>query len=386
MVKPRNIIAGLVGIGITGVNAGPCKPISVSIGSSAEASATSALTASGFVTSSSIAELSTSISSSIQSSTDLTTETETTAISESSITAASTTTGSIEFTSTVISLSESTIATTTDFTSTLTETTTAAATTSAVADIPCNNQIYRGTAQNRGYTSTDAQSEADCWEACSADEQCNTWFFQTAGVCQLYREQFDAMSSPRNEDSNLIGSRNCSPRDYSPCGDNIGFGSISASPIESVQQVLLEKDCAQLCMKDGRCDVWQYDGMLKTCHKLTGQFEDIFTPQADAQGAKILLAGSRSCSSDFFKPQLEYCNDQINTWDANTPIGYRHIAELKTIPLCARACSIDPQCLSWGIFDGGMINSPKGCDLSQYVYDEDRTDVGAAGSRNCGVP
>jgi len=260
MVNPRNIVAGLAGI----VAAGPCKPITVSSGSSAEASATSTLTASGFITSSSIAELSTSISSSIQSSTDLTTETETTAISESSITAASTTTESIEVTSTAVSLSESTIATTTDFTSTLTETTTAAATTSAAAEIPCNNQIYRGTAQNRGYTSTDAQSEADCWESCSADEQCNTWFFQTAGVCQLYREQFDVMSSPMNEDSNLIGSRNCSPRDYSPCGDNIGFGSISASPVESVQQVLLEKDCAQLCMKDGRCDVWQYDGMLKT--------------------------------------------------------------------------------------------------------------------------
>ncbi|CAG7556425.1 unnamed protein product [Fusarium equiseti] len=385
MVNPRNVVAGLAGIGITGVNAGPCKPISVSSGSSAVALATSALTASGSITSSSITELSTLISSSIQSSTDLTTETETTTISESA-TAASTTTGSIEFTSTVISLSESTIATTTDFTSTLTETTTAAATTSAVADTPCNNQIYRGTARNRGYTSTNDESETGCWEACSADEECNTWFFQTPGVCQLYREQFDGIGTPQNEDSNLIGSRNCSPRDYSPCGDNIGFGSISASPVESVQQVLLEKDCAQLCMKDGRCDVWQYDGMLKTCHKLTGQFEDIFTPQADAQGAKILLAGSRSCSSDFFKPQLDPCNGDINTWDANTFNGYRYIAELKTVPLCARACSIDPQCLSWAMFDGGWLNSPKGCDLLQYAFWNDHTDAAAAGSRNCGVP
>ncbi|RBR08260.1 uncharacterized protein FIESC28_10294 [Fusarium coffeatum] len=386
MINPRNIIAGLVGIGITDVVAGPCKPISASSGSSAEALATSALTASVSLTSSSIFALSTSISTSIQSSTDLTVETETITISDSSNTAGSTTTGSVEFTSTIISVSESTFATTTDFTSTFTETTTTAATTSAVAGIPCNNQIYRGTAQNRGYTSTDAQSEADCWEACSADEQCNTWFFQTAGVCQLYREQFDAMSSPKNEDSNLIGSRNCSPRDYSPCDDNIGFGSISATPVESVQQVLLEKDCAQLCMKDGKCDVWQYDGMLKTCHKYSGQFEDIFTPQADAQGQKIFLAGSRSCSSDFFKPQLEPCNGQINTWDANTFHGYRHIADLKTVALCARACSIDPQCVSWAIFDGGMLNSPRGCELVQDDYWEDHTDVGAAGSRNCGVP
>ena len=386
MVNPRNIIAGLAGIGITGVAAGPCKPFSASSGSSAEALATSALTASVSIAATSTAELSSSIGSSTQSSADLTAETETIAISESSITAGPTTTGSIELTSTISSVSESTIATTTDFTSTFIETTTAAATTSAVADIPCNNQIYRGTAQNPGYTSTDAQSEADCWEACSADEQCNTWFFQTAGVCQLYREQFDAMSSPKNEDSNLIGSRNCSPRDYSPCADNIGFGSISATPVESVQQVLLEKDCAQLCMKDGSCDVWQYDGMLKTCHKHTGQFEDIFTPQSDAQGEKILLAGSRSCSSDFFKPQLEPCNGQINTYSANAPIGYRRIAELKTVPLCARACSIDPQCLSWGIFDGGFLNTPYACDLSQWPYYEDATDAGAAGSRNCGVP
>ncbi|KAJ4129003.1 hypothetical protein NW768_007530 [Fusarium equiseti] len=385
MVNPRNVVAGLVSIGITGVTAGPCKPITVASGSSAEASATSALTASGSITPSSILELSTSISSLIQSSTDSTAETETITISGFSITAVSTTTGSIDFTSTIVSLSESTIATTTDFTSTLTGTTTAAATTSAAADTPCNNQIYRGTANNRGYTSTNAQSEAECWEACFADRECNTWFFQTVGICQLYREQFDAMS-PRNEDSNLIGSRNCSPRDYSPCGDNIGFGSISASPFESVQQVLLEKDCAQLCMKDGRCDVWQYDGMLKTCHKFTGQFEDIFTTQADAQGDKILLAGSRSCSSDFFKPKLEPCNGQINTWDADTPNGYRFIAELKTIPLCARACSIDPQCLSWGIMDGGSAHSPTGCDLADEVYEEYLKDFGAAGSRNCGVP
>ncbi|KAJ4007823.1 hypothetical protein NW766_009630 [Fusarium irregulare] len=381
MVNPRNIIAGLAGIGITGVAAGPCKPISISSGSSAEASATSALTASGSIAASSTTEISTEISSSVQSSTDFTAETETITISDSSITAGSTSTGSIEFTSTTISVSESTIATTTDFTSTLSETTTAAATTSAVADIPCNNQIYRGTAQNRGYTSTDAQSEADCWEACSADEQCNTWFFQTAGVCQLYREQFDAMSSPKNEDSNLIGSRNCSPRDYSPCGDNIGFGSMDADPVESVQNVQLEKDCAHLCMKDDRCDVWQYEGLSQTCYKFTGQFADIFTPQGNSQGDRILLAGSRSCSSDFFKPQLEPCNGQINTYSAEAVSGYRRIPQFNSVPLCARACSIDPQCTLWGVFDG---NSD--CTLSQGTFFMDYTDRCAAGSRNCGVP
>ncbi|PTD08710.1 hypothetical protein FCULG_00011124 [Fusarium culmorum] len=125
---------------------------------------------------------------------------------------------------------------------------------------------------------------------------------------------------------------------------------------------------------------WQYDSYSQTCNKFSSYFGDIITPQADASPAqKILLAGSRSCSSDFFKPQLESCNGQINTRHRGE--GYRYFTEFNTVALCARACSIDPMCVSWGVFNG-----QSDCTLSQNDYDNLATGSSAAGSRNCGVP
>lgn len=106
--------------------------------------------------------------------------------------------------------------------------------------------------------------------------------------------------------------------------------------------------------------------------------------QADASPEqRFLLAGSRSCSSDFFEPQLEPCNNQINTVDARDigGEGYRYFAQLNTVALCARACSIDPMCVSWGVFNGRSD-----CTLSQSGYNNLPTGSSAAGSRNCGVP
>ncbi|KAM0229720.1 hypothetical protein ACHAPO_009792 [Fusarium lateritium] len=370
MFNPKRIVTTLMGVSITAVNAGPCKPYS-----SSEAVASSTLEASVSGSTSLVSSVTWTSTLTDTSETELSTESATLTQSES------------------LSMSSGTIeVSTTDLTSIVIEATTttaaASATTSAAVDTPCGNQIYRGTASHPGYTSTDAATEADCWDACSSDEECNTWFFQTAGVCQLYRETFDAVGIPKNEDSNLIGSRNCSPRNYDSCNDNIGFGHIAESPAEQVSGVQLELQCAQLCMKDSQCEVWQYDGSTQTCNKFSNYFADIFTPQADAsQGQRIMLAGTRSCSSDFFKPQLEPCNGQINTWDANAVGDYRVLEQVNTIPLCARACSIDPMCLSWGVFDGGQGRTEgSGCSFSQYTYWEDHTDICAAGSRNCGVP
>ncbi|OBS22655.1 hypothetical protein FPOA_08988 [Fusarium poae] len=368
MFNPKRIVTTLVGVSITAVSAGPCKPHS-----SSDAVSSSTLEASSGTTSlvSSVTWSSTLVDSS---------ETETATMSAilSQSETLSTSSGTIEVSTTDIS-SITTEATTT--------TAAALATTSAAADTPCENQIYRGTASHPGYTSTDATTEADCWDACSSDQECNTWFFQAEGVCQLYRETFDAIGTPKNEDSNLLGSRNCSPRNYDSCNDNIGFGYIAESPTEQVPGVQLELQCAQLCMKDGQCEVWQYDGSTETCNKFSSYFADIFTTQADAApGQRIMLAGTRSCSSDFFKPQLEPCNGQINTWNANAISGYRYFTHIKTVPLCARACSIDPMCLSWGVFDGAMINGGRDCSLSQYEYRDEPEDICAAGSRNCGVP
>ncbi|KAL6914751.1 hypothetical protein FSST1_012511 [Fusarium sambucinum] len=353
MFNPKRIVTTLVGVSITAVNAGPA---SVSGSTSLVSSATWTTTLID------------------TSETGPATESATLTQSES------------------LSMSSGTIeVSTTNLTSIATEATTtaaaASATTSAAVDTPCGNQIYRGTASHPGYISTDAATEADCLDACFSDEECNTWFFQTAGVCQLYRETFDAVGTPKNEDSNLIGSRNCSPRNYDSCNDNIGFGYIAETSTEEVSGVQLELQCAQLCMKDGQCEVWQYDGSTQTCNKFSNYFADIFTPQADAsQGQRIMLAGTRSCSSDFFKPQLEPCNNQINTWDNGPSDGYRVFRQTTSDSACARACSIDPMCLTWYVDriyrgDPGSV-----CSLSEYPYYEDHTDLGSTGSRNCGVP
>jgi hypothetical protein len=137
-------------------------------------------------------------------------------------------------------------------------------------------------------------------------------------------------------------------------------------------------------MKDRQCEVWQYDSSVQTCNKFSGLFGDIFTSEGD--GSRVMLAGSRSCSSDFFKPQLEPCNGRINTWNHGAISGYRYFTEIKTVPLCARACSIDPMCLSWGVFDAGMSSGGTDCSLSQYPYYDDESDICGSGSRNCGVP
>ncbi|KAF5662964.1 hypothetical protein FHETE_7709 [Fusarium heterosporum] len=276
-----------------------------------------------------------------------------------------------------------TATTTSDAISTATETTSAAGatTTSAAADIPCNNEIYRGTARRRGYTVTDVSSEQECWDSCVRDDACKSWFFQSVGNCNLYTETLEVFSTPSNEDGLLIGSRNCSPRDYIECNDQIGFGSVSGSPVKQIEHVALEANCAQLCMSNSNCEVWQYDGPSQTCNMFSGSYQDIFTPQVDApQGSTILLAGYRSCSSDFFKPQMGNCNGQIS-WNHGATDNYRVFPQFNTIPLCARACSIDPMCLSWLIWDGDSD-----CWFSRYAYYDDPSDICTAGSRDCGVP
>ncbi|KAH6967130.1 hypothetical protein EDB82DRAFT_562948 [Fusarium venenatum] len=340
MFNPKRIVTTMMGISITAVNAGPCKPHS---SSGAVSSSTMELAMSG---STSLVTWTSTLTDS--SETGLATESAPLAQSES------------------LSMSSGTIeVSTTDLTSIATEGTATA------VDTPCGNQIYRGTASHRGYTSTDAANEADCWEACSSDQDCNTWFFQTEG----------------NEDSNLIGSRNCSPRNYDSCNDNIGFGYIAETPTEQVPSVKLELQCAQLCMKDGQCEVWQYDGSTQTCNTFSNYFADIFTPQADAsQGQGIMLAGTRSCSSDFFKPQLEPCNGQINTWDNGVSRDYRVFRQTTSELLCARACSIDPTCLSWAVDRLARGYPGSVCTLSEYAWFEDHSDFGSSGSRNCGVP
>ncbi|PTD08709.1 hypothetical protein FCULG_00011125 [Fusarium culmorum] len=163
MFNPKRIVATLVGVGITVVNAGPCKPQSLSEAASST--------------------IGVSVTSTVSSDTELATD-------------------------------SATLTQTNDVPTTLAESTvtsaTASATTSVAVDTPCGNQIYRGTASNPGYTSTDAANEVECWESCSSDFECSTWFFQSEGVCQHYRETLAVIGRPENEDSNLIGSRNCS--------------------------------------------------------------------------------------------------------------------------------------------------------------------------------
>ncbi|RKK68344.1 hypothetical protein BFJ69_g13686 [Fusarium oxysporum] len=150
----------------------------------------------------------------------------------------------------------------------------------------------------------------------------------------------------------LIGSRNCSPRDYQECNGNIGFGWIDKEPDEHNSNVVLEADCAHICMKNGLCDVWQYDSLSQTCNMFSGSFSDMVTLDSDgtASGRKMLI-GARSCSSDFFKPVLGACNGQM-AWNNNWPQAYRSFDQYKTVATCARACSIDPMCLSWYVWDG----------------------------------
>ncbi|KAM0542979.1 hypothetical protein ACHAPJ_012536 [Fusarium lateritium] len=387
MVMSKRIVAALAYLSIAGVSAGPCKPRATISSTETAVSATSSLI--------SVAETSTSgISSETESTTTSATETSTlTASSETesitetasdtwTVTSATESMSSDELSTTSGVLSTTTEASTTEFESTTTETTTTAATTTSAAPVtPCNNEIYRGRTRSEGYKTTEASTDKECYEACFSEQMCNAWWFYEAGSCHLYTEELSEIGTPVNEHDQLMGSRNCSPDDYTPCNDDIGFGYISKSPIAQTSQVQLELDCAQLCMKNGECTVWQYDSLTQTCNMFTGSFAEVFTAEADApQGSKIALTGSRSCSSDFFKPELGPCNGQIS-WNNGAMSGYRRFPQYNTIPLCARACSIDPMCLSWGIWDGNAD-----CVFAQYEYYYDPTDICIAASRNCGVP
>ncbi|KAF5599492.1 hypothetical protein FPANT_3326 [Fusarium pseudoanthophilum] len=88
-------------------------------------------------------------------------------------------------------------------------TTAVSITSSAAADIPYAHEIYCGNALSRGYTTTQATSED--WENCVDDENCNSWFYFTAGACNLYAGTLSQFSAPSSEEALLIGSRNCSP-------------------------------------------------------------------------------------------------------------------------------------------------------------------------------
>ncbi|KAF4952797.1 hypothetical protein FSARC_12568 [Fusarium sarcochroum] len=377
MVNSKKIVAALACLGIAGVNAGPCKPHTTTSSTETAVSATSELSLS--VSGSTSAEISVTetSSSTISSETELATEstsgTQTTAVTE---------TGTSTVTSAIESMSSHEPSTTSGAPYTTSETTTTAATTASSAPVtPCNNKIYRGRTRSLGYKTTEASTDQECYEACFSEQTCNAWWFYAVGSCHLYTEELSDFGTPVNEEDNLMGSRNCSPDDYTPCNDEIGFGYISKSPIGQTNQVQVELKCAQLCMKNGQCTVWQYDSLSQTCNMFTGSFTDVFTAETEApQGSKIALAGSRSCSSDFFKPQLGPCNGQIG-FHAEALSGYRTFPQYNSVALCARACSIDPVCLSWGVFDG---NSD--CTFSQYPYYEEWTDICAAGSRNCGVP
>ncbi|KAF4337913.1 hypothetical protein FBEOM_8209 [Fusarium beomiforme] len=295
----------------------------------------------------------------------------------------STTSSTIESTSISEAMTTATEASTTKLSSALTETTTTTAvTTTAVSpEVSCDNQIYRGNALNSGYTTTGASSEQECWENCVDDERCNSWVFLTAGSCNLYTETLHQFSTPSNEEGLLIGSRNCSPRDYRDCNDEIGFGWTQREPDDQANNVLLEVDCAHLCMNNGLCDVWQYDGFFQTCNMFSGLFGDLVTLDSAGQGeGRKMLTGARSCSSDFFRPQLEACNGQM-AWNNNWSDGYRRFDKYKTVATCARACSIDPMCLSWYLWVGHGD-----CEFSRFGLWVDPTDIATAGSRNCGVP
>ncbi|KAG9495605.1 hypothetical protein J7337_012159 [Fusarium musae] len=354
MVQSKRIVAALAYLINIGVSGSPCKPHNPTATTETASFVTSQSTVSG-------------------SSTILPSATKTGSVTESTVLIEST--AAID-TTTVIEAS------TTGFSSTIETTTTAVATTSsAAAEIPCANQIYRGNALSRGYKETEAASEQECWENCVDDENCNSWFYLTAGACNLYTDTLSQFSTPSNEEGLLIGSRNCSPRDYEECNDNIGFGWIDKQPDDHTSNVLLETDCAHLCMKNGLCDVWQYDSLSQTCNMFSGSFSDIAT--LDSEGTAIgrkMLIGARSCSSDFFKPVLGACNGEM-AWGNNWPQPYRSFNQYSTVATCARACSIDPMCLSWYVWDGHGD-----CEFSQLVLWRDATDIATAGSRNCGVP
>ncbi|KAF9760687.1 hypothetical protein IL306_004195 [Fusarium sp. DS 682] len=319
--------------------------------------------------------VSTSILTSVSETSTSIVNTETGSATESSVTIESTTINEATFTTTHAS--------TTDFSSTISQTTatTADTTTSAAPEVFCNNQIYRGNALSPGYTTTEASSEQECWENCVDDERCNSWFFLRAGACNLYTETIHQFSAPSNEEGVLIGSRNCSPRDYRDCNDEIGFGWTLREPDDQAKNVLLEADCVHLCMKNGLCDVWQYDSLYQACNMFTGSFSDLVTLEADGQGeGRKMLTGARSCSSDFFKPELAACNGQM-AWNNNWSDNYRTFDQYKTVATCARACSIDPMCLSWYVWNGHGD-----CEFSKFALFVDPTDLATAGSRNCGVP
>ncbi|KAF5011268.1 hypothetical protein FDECE_2621 [Fusarium decemcellulare] len=348
MVNSKRIVAALAYLSIAGVNAGPCKPRTTTDSTETAVSVTS--------------ESSVSASTSMLAS-----------VTESSTSTVSSETASTTDSQTVTSATGSTTSTTIEALST---------TTSAAPVAQCNNEIYRGTAQGEGYKTTDASTDQECYEACFNEDACHAWWFSAAGSCKLYTENFSDIASPTNERDNLMGSRNCSPDDYTPCNDEIGFGYISQSPILRTSQVTLERDCAHLCMKNGQCTVWQYDSSSATCNMFTDSFSNIFTSQA-SQAGSVMLSGSRSCSSDLFKPQLGNCNGKMS-WSAEPwEDSYRALSQYTTAATCARACSIDPLCQTWLIWVGYSD-----CYLYTGLFDDiiDGRDIGTAGSRNCGVP
>ncbi|KAI3578649.1 hypothetical protein IWW34DRAFT_805311 [Fusarium oxysporum f. sp. albedinis] len=174
-------------------------------------------------------------------------------------------------------------------------------TSSATPEVFCANQIYRGNALSRGYKTIGATDEQECRESCVDDDNRNSWFFQTSGTCNLYTETLPQFSAPSYEESLLIGSRT------------------------SIVNVLLEADCAHLCTKNVLYHIWQYDSVSQTCNMFSGSFSDLVT--LDSDGTAM-------------------------AWNNNWIQPYRSFDKCKTVATCARACSIDPMCLSRFVWDG----------------------------------
>ncbi|KAJ3548731.1 hypothetical protein NM208_g867 [Fusarium decemcellulare] len=349
MVNTKRIMAALACLSIAGVNAGPCKPRTTTGSTETAVSVTSDSSVS--VSTSTLASVTETSTSTVSSETASTTDSQT----------ATSTTGS------TTSDELSTASTTTEALSTTETTTTAAATTTSAAPVAqCNNEIYRGTAQGEGYKTTEASTDQECHEACFNEDMCHAWWFSGAGSCKLYTESFsDSCFSHQRARQPGGLPRTARPDDYTPCNDDIGFGYITPrAPSCRPTRLTLERDCAHLCMKNGQCTVWQYDS-------------------SSATGSNVMLAGSRSCSSDLFKPQLGNCNGKMS-WNAEPwEDSYRTLSQYTTVATCARACSIDPLCQTWLIWVGYSD-----CYLYAGQFDDviDSTDIATAGSRNCGVP
>ncbi|KAG5766272.1 hypothetical protein H9Q72_005639 [Fusarium xylarioides] len=90
------------------------------------------------------------------------------------------------------------------------------------------------------------------------------------------------------------------------------YDRVAKQPDGRTSNVLLEADCAHLCMKNSICGVWQYDSLSKTCNMFSSSFSDLVTLDSvgTATGRKMLV-GARSYSSEFFKPVLDVFNGEM---------------------------------------------------------------------------